>query len=113
MVGGGGGDWLIDGPLDEAAKDDVLSGADGDDIIVADHVPAVKDVVSCGGGFERVVADSKDVVADDCERVRVFHGTEAEVMEQEGAFFESLPPAVLEFFDTFFDRLAPDPTAGG
>jgi len=39
MVGGGGGDWLIDGPLVEAAKDDVLSGADGDDIIVADHVP--------------------------------------------------------------------------
>jgi hypothetical protein len=113
MVGGGGGDWLIDGPLDEAAKDDVLSGADGDDIIVADHVPAVKDVVSCGGGFDREVADSKDVVADDCERVRVVHGTEAEVMEQEGAFFESLPPAVSEFFDTFSDRLAPDPTAGG
>ena len=113
MVGGGGGDWLIDGPLDEAAKDDVLSGADGDDIIVADHVPAVKDVVSCGGGFDREVADSKNVVADDCERVRVVHGTEAEVMEQEGAFFESLPPAVSEFFDTFSDRLAPDPTAGG
>ena len=76
-------------------------------------MPAVKDVVSCGGGFDREVADSKDVVADDCERVRFIHGTVAEATEQEEAFFESLPPAVSEFFDTFFDRLAPDPTAGG
>ena len=39
MVGGGGGDWLIDGPLDEAAKDDVLSGADGDDITLPTMCP--------------------------------------------------------------------------
>ena len=76
-------------------------------------MPAVKDIVSCGGGFDRIVADRKDVVADDCERVRVVHGSEAEVLEQEDAFFESIPPAVLEFFfDTFFDGLAPYPSAG-
>ena len=45
--------------------------------------------------------------------MRVVHDTEAEVMEQVEAFFESLPPTELEFFNTFFDRLKPDPTAGG
>lgn len=70
----------------------------------------LKDIVSCGGGFDRVMADSKDVVADDCERVRVVHGSEEEVFEQEDAFFESLPPEQLEFFETFVDeQLAPDP----
>jgi hypothetical protein len=89
-----------------------LSAGDGDDIILADHVPATKDVVSCGGGFDRALADRKDVVADDCEKLRVVQGTEAEVLKQENAFFESLPQADSEYFGTFFDRLAPDPTAG-
>jgi hypothetical protein len=111
MVGGGGGDLFYDGPFDEAAKDYALSG-EGDDIIVADHVPAYKDVVSCGGGYDRVIADSKDLVAEDCERVRVVRGSEAEVAQQEQAFFESLPQAELDFWGTFFERLAPDPTAG-
>lgn len=109
MLGGEGGDLFFDGPFEEASKDYFLSGGGGD-IIIADHVPAAKDVVSCGGGFDRVVADSKDVVADDCERVRVVHGSIEEVQEQEGAFF---PPVVFEyFFGTFWDGLAPDPTAG-
>jgi hypothetical protein len=72
-------------------------------------VPAVKDIVSCGGGFDRVVADSKDVVADDCEKVRVVHGSKKEVLKQEDAFFNSLPPATTEFFDTFDEQLAPYP----
>jgi|SRR5829696_5415050 len=110
MLGEGGGDYLVDCNLGEASKDDVLSGEDGDDILVGDHVPAVKDIVSCGGGFDRVMADSKDVVADDCEKVRVVHGSKAEVREQDNAFIESLPPATREFFDTFFDeQLAPFP----
>jgi Ca2+-binding RTX toxin-like protein len=110
MLGEGGGDWLFDGPLGEASKDDVLSAGAGEDILFGDHVPAVKDIVSCGGGFDRVLADSKDVVADDCEKVRVVHGSKAEVRQQEDAFFESLPRAVREFFDTFFnEQLAPFP----
>src|SRR5215203_2913047 len=113
MLGGGGGDWLFDGPLDEASKDDVISGGEGDDILLSDHVPAVRDIVSCGGGLDRLIADRKDVVADDCERVRIVHGTEAEVEEQENAFFESIPPAQLEFFNTFDERLAPAPPGGG
>jgi Ca2+-binding RTX toxin-like protein len=112
MLGGGGGDFLVDGPIDEAAKDDVLSAGDGNDIIATDHVPAVRDLVSCGGGFDRAIVDRKDVVAGDCERVRVVHGTEAEVREQEDAFYGSLPKAQSEFIFTFIDeQLAPDPLA--
>jgi hypothetical protein len=110
MLGEGGGDQIVDGPIGEGSKDDVLSGGDGDDFFFADHVPAVKDIVSCGGGFDRVLADSKDVVAYDCEKVLVVHGSKAEVRQQEDAFFESLPPATREFFDTFFEeQLAPFP----
>lgn len=110
MLGEGGGDLLVDGPLGEGSKNDVLSGGEGDDIFLADHVPAVKDTVSCGGGFDRAVADSKDVVADDCEKVRVVHGSKKEVLKQEDAFFKSLPPAQRKFFDTFFEeQLAPFP----
>jgi Ca2+-binding RTX toxin-like protein len=109
MMGGEGGDWLVEGPLNEAWKD-TLSAGDGNDIIIVDHVPATKDLVSCGSDLDRVIADRKDVVANDCEKVRVVHGSEEEVFEQEDAFFESLPPAVREFFDTFFDeQLAPAP----
>src|SRR3712207_443332 len=108
-----GGDWLVEGDLDDSWKD-TLSGGDGDDIFLVENVPARRDVVSCGRGFDRVIADRRDSVADDCEKVRVVHGTEKEVLRQEGAFFESLPPAVAEFFFTFEEQqLAPDPTVGG
>ena len=90
-----------------------LSGGDGDDILAADNVPARRDIVSCGKDFDWVVADRKDVVGPDCERVRVVHGTRAQVSDQERAFFESLPPKAAlgaEFWDTFFeDQLAPFP----
>jgi Ca2+-binding RTX toxin-like protein len=116
MLGEGGGDWIFDGPLDEASKNDVLSGGDGVDILFGDHVPAVKDIVSCGGGFDRVVVDRKDVVANDCEKVLVVHGSKAEVLDQEDAFVKSLPRAVRVFFDFendfakfFEEQLAPFP----
>ena len=120
IVGGDGTDILTEGPLDDSWMD-VLSGGDGGDIFVMDNVPARKDIVSCGGGFDRVIADRKDVVGGDCERVRVVHGTEEEVIQQEAAFFETVPPAVTEFFgpwDSFFptvfeEQLAPDATVGG
>jgi len=111
MLGGEGGDLFFDGPIGEASKDTITAG-DGNDIIIIDHVPAAKDMVSCGGGFDRAIVDRKDVVAGDCERVRVVHGSVIEVFEQQGAFFESLPRAQREFFFNFFDRLAPDPTGG-
>jgi Ca2+-binding RTX toxin-like protein len=110
MLGQGGGDQIVDGLIGEGSKDDLLSGGEGDDIFVADNVPATKDIVSCGSGFDRAIADSKDVVADDCEKVLVVHGSKKEVLKQEDAFFKSLPPATRKFFDTFFEeQLAPFP----
>lgn len=47
---------------------DSLNGGRGDDFLVSDNNPAVKDVVYCGSGSARVYADSKDVLYD-CERV--------------------------------------------
>ena len=55
--------------------------------------PAGKDVVTCGGGFDRVRADRADVVAPDCERVFV---GEHKIL----AFFESIP-------ESFFPGLHP------
>lgn len=112
VVGGEDGDWLVGSDLRNVYRE-FLSGGDGDDISAADNVPARRDIVSCGKDFDWVVADRKDVVGPDCERVRVVHGSEAEVLKQEEAFYESIPPATREFFFTFFERLAPDPTAGG
>jgi Ca2+-binding RTX toxin-like protein len=112
MLGQGGSDFLIDGPIDEASKDTLAAG-DGNDIIVTDHVPADQDLVSCGSGLDRAIVDRKDVVAGDCERVRVVHGSVEEVFAKQGAFFDALPPAVSEFFfGTFWEGLAPDPTGG-
>jgi hypothetical protein len=51
--------------------------------------PAGKDVVTCGGGLDRVLADSKDVVAPDCEKV--FIGPAAA-----DRFFNSIPQSFIE-----------------
>jgi Ca2+-binding RTX toxin-like protein len=87
VVGEGGNDILIDGTLREFSRDR-LSGGAGNDVIPAINRPASGDEVSCGGGFDRVLADRKDIVASDCERV--FVGPSAE-----GEFFQSIP---LSFF---------------
>jgi Ca2+-binding RTX toxin-like protein len=69
LAGGEGPDWVVTGDLRETSKN-TLSGGEGDDALIASNRPAVRDVVSCGGGFDLVVADRKDLVAPDCERVR-------------------------------------------
>jgi Ca2+-binding RTX toxin-like protein len=99
--GGEGNDLMIDGNLRESSHDN-FSGNAGNDVLVVNHVPPFEDVASCGGGFDRVLADTKDVVAPDCERVRVVRGSGAEVTQQEQAFFESIP-------ESFFRGLAPFP----
>ena len=48
--------------------DDTVSGGAGDDRI--DVRDRTRDAVSCGRGRDRVVADRRDAVARDCERVR-------------------------------------------
>jgi Ca2+-binding RTX toxin-like protein len=90
-----GNDLLADGPGREFSLDKV-SGGDGTDVIFVQNVPAAKDIATCGGGFDRVLADSKDLVASDCERVRIVHGSREEVMQQEEEFFASIPQSFFE-----------------
>jgi Ca2+-binding RTX toxin-like protein len=99
MEGNSGDDLLIDGPLitDNAwnvedvlreGSKDALSGNAGADWINAKNDPAFGDKVTCGEGFDRVLADSKDEVADDCEKVT------SELTDSQ--FFEGVPQ---EFFE--------------
>ena len=61
-------------------------------VFAVNNKPAAQDVVVCGGGFERVLADRKDIITDDCERV-YFGLTDEEFFETIGpSFFEGLPP---------------------
>ena len=75
ISGGAGNDLLLDagvfkwGNLCCPAGDIVSGGAGKDEIIVFNfRRTSEKDIVSCGGGFDRVAANRKDVVAPDCER---------------------------------------------
>jgi hypothetical protein len=62
-IGSGGGNDTVDGGLGY----DVLRAGDGDDVVrVAD---GLLDRVECGGGRDRVDADTLDDVAIDCEEV--------------------------------------------
>ncbi len=89
-VGGRGNDFLNESPRE--ASEDNYDGGPGDDVFAVNNRPAAKDVVVCGSGFDRVLADRKDVVAGDCERV-YFGLTDDEFGETIGrSFFEGLPP---------------------
>jgi len=50
-----------------------------------------------------VLADRKDTVARDCERVKIVRGSREEVLDQVEAFFESIPRS-------FFRGLPPPPS---
>ena len=101
-VGGDGNDFLFECCLRESSRD-TLSGGSGNDVIDVSHRPAVKDVVACGGGFDRVLADRADVFAPDCERVKIIgRGSLEEFFEQVDAFYESIP-------QSFFEGLPPAP----
>jgi Ca2+-binding RTX toxin-like protein len=70
ISGGPGGDLLIDGPFREGAVD-VLAGGDGNDLLYANNHPTARDIVGCGAGrHDIVIVDRKDIVSDDCERIR-------------------------------------------
>jgi Ca2+-binding RTX toxin-like protein len=92
-----GNDLLIDGPLTEFSHDSIVGGG-GNDVLDAFNQPAVRDTIVCGRGFDRVLADRKDVVANDCERVAV--GLQA-VQRLAGSipqsFFEGLNPRAFDF----------------
>jgi hypothetical protein len=68
LNGGAGGDDIYAGPRDEQARDTVVA-AGGNDFINVFNRPAAKDVVHCGDGRDRVIADSKDVLSG-CEQKR-------------------------------------------
>jgi len=99
IVGGEGNDYLTDGPRREGATD-TLIGAEGDDVIDPFNKPAKRDLVTCGGGFDRVLADRADVVAPDCEKVAVGLAAAKELDQQ---IEES------GFYDRIFGGLAPFP----
>ncbi len=92
IVGGDGNDLLIDGNLRDPSQDR-LAGGDGNDVIDVINRPAVKDIVVCGDGFDRVLADRKDTVTPDCERVFVGLDSVEEFEESiPRSFFRGLPP---------------------
>jgi len=101
LVGGDGNDFMLGGEFGRtpAAKDN-LSGGAGNDVILVFNKPAGKDVVTCGGGFDRVLADRADVVVPDCERVKIVRGSREAVLRQEKEFLESIP-------ESFFAGLQP------
>jgi Ca2+-binding RTX toxin-like protein len=101
VLGDAGNDWIWDGPTREFSLDR-LSGGDGNDVLNVENVPAVKDIVTCDGGFDRVLADTEDVVAPDCERVVIVHGSLEEVFQQQEEFFASIPAS-------FWEGLPPPP----
>jgi Ca2+-binding RTX toxin-like protein len=97
VLGEEGNDLVADGPDREFATDNV-SGGEGNDVVAAVNRPAFVDIVSCGGGFDRVIVDRKDVLAPDCEKVFFGLGSEDEFIESiPQSFFEGLHPQFTQF----------------
>ena len=94
VVGGGGNDALLGGKYRDPVKD-TLSGGDGNDVFFVDNDPAGKDVVVCGGGFDRVSADRKDIVVADCEKV-------ADTNSVRDQLFSSIPQSFWDGLPFFF-----------
>jgi Ca2+-binding RTX toxin-like protein len=99
VVGGEGNDLLADGrPRDVAL--DIVSGEAGTDVIFVASLrlkASAEDIVTCGSGFDRVLADTKDVVAPDCEKVVLFRGGSAsEYFDLVDEFVAEVPPSFVE-----------------
>jgi Ca2+-binding RTX toxin-like protein len=71
LLGGSGNDRLLGGPGNDrlvgGAGRDRLSAGPGNDRLEARD--GEKDTVDCGGGSDTVLADKRDVVSKNCERV--------------------------------------------
>jgi Ca2+-binding RTX toxin-like protein len=89
ILGNDGNDLVANGSKQLLDK---ISAGDGNDVIGAFNDPASKDMVACGGGFDRVFADAKDVVAPGCERV-ADSGPEYEQLDASipQSFWDGLP----------------------
>ena len=98
ILGQEGNDLVADGPDREFATDKLSAGG-GNDVVAVVNRPAFEDIVTCGGGFDRVIADREDVLAPDCERVFFGLGSEDEFIASiPQSFFEGQHP---EFFEIF------------
>ena len=69
LSGGPGKDGIYAGPSRrEGAEDvDAIAAGGGNDAVEARNVPAARDNIDCGGGFDRVLVDGKDLTSG-CER---------------------------------------------
>jgi Ca2+-binding RTX toxin-like protein len=95
IVGGGGNDYLFEGAEPGDAKPDNISAGDGNDVVwILNWSPRGKDFLSCGSGFDRVLADRLDVIGADCERV--FFGR-----RHQDEWFESIPESFWEGLPQF------------
>jgi Ca2+-binding RTX toxin-like protein len=95
IVGGRGNDSLFEGAEPDVAKPNILSAGVGNDVVwVLNFSPRGKDFLSCGSGFDRVIADRTDVIAPDCERVFF-------AQRSLDAFFESIPESFWEGLPQF------------
>ena len=92
-MGEGGNDFFSE-PTSREGAQDTCSGGPGNDVFVANNRPASRDIVTCGRGFDRVLADREDLFTPDCETS--FFG----ITDQE--FFARVP-------QSFFPSLAPFP----
>ncbi len=66
IAAGGAGNDLLVGGAGRAGNDLLLGGARPGTLVSRD---SSRDVVRCGAGKDQVVADKRDSVAKDCERV--------------------------------------------
>jgi Ca2+-binding RTX toxin-like protein len=71
ISGGPGRDTLGDGPMDDSSVDRLM-GNRGDDWLFSANRPVARDFLSCGAGMDHAESDRKDIVRDNCERVRRF-----------------------------------------
>jgi Ca2+-binding RTX toxin-like protein len=76
LVGSGGSDMLSGGSGNDRLRPgggrDTVNAGGGDDVIAS--ADGKRDVIRCGSGSDRVVADRQDQVARNCERVTVKRG---------------------------------------
>ena len=94
LVGGEGNDFVCSGDPRAVLRKDHLCGGEGNDALTLGSGPASEAIVVCGGGFDRVFADRKDVVAPDCEKV--FIGE-----RNFDAFLESIPQSFWDGLPQF------------
>src|SRR5215211_5272538 len=100
LAGRGGQDniFSLDG------TDNLAGGLGKDNVVAGDERRRGRGDKNLDGGpgNDRVIADRATLVAPDCEKVVVVHGSKENSFEQSDAFYESIP-------QSFFEGLPPPP----